>query len=113
MKRIIIILIAAMAICSCGVGSYSVTSGKEDIASLSFTAASSEPVLVVVDGSSEFSLYTVKQKAYKADRKIKSTVQNTITLSPGQHDVTVYVSGQQVYSKKLFLSASEHRVIDL
>ncbi len=112
MKRIIVLLIAVMAVCSCGVGTYSVSSGKEDVAKLSFTATATTPIVVVVDDA-EYSVNAVKQKAYKADRKIKATAYNTITVTPGKHNVRVLSNGQEVYNKTLFISTSEHRIIDL
>ncbi len=112
MKRIILLLITAIAVYGCGVGTYSVSSGKEDVASLSFTAAVTTPLVVVVDDT-EYSVNAVKQKAYKADRKIKATAYNTITITPGKHNVRVLSNGQEVYNKTLFISTSEHRIIDL
>ncbi len=112
MKRIILLLITAIAVYGCGVGTYTVSSGKEDVASLSFTAAATTPLVVVVDDT-EYSVNAVKQKAYKADRKIKATAYNTITITPGKHTVRVLSNGQEVYNKTLFISTSEHRIIDL
>ncbi len=112
MKRIILLLITAIAVYGCGVGTYSVSSGKEDVASLSFTATATTPLVVVVDDT-EYSVNAVKQKAYKADRKIKATAYNTITITPGKHNVRVLSNGQEVYNKTLFISTSEHRIIDL
>ncbi len=112
MKRIILLLITAIVVYGCGVGTYTVSSGKEDVASLSFTATATTPLVVVVDDT-EYSVNAVKQKAYKADRKIKATAYNTITITPGKHNVRVLSNGQEVYNKTLFISTSEHRIIDL
>ncbi|MCQ2332939.1 MAG: hypothetical protein MJZ95_07085 [Paludibacteraceae bacterium] len=112
MKKIIISLVSAIVLSGCGVGSYSLSSGKSDIAEISFTASDKEPIVIVVDGT-EYNAETVKAKGYKSGRNIKKTALNTINIEPGQHDVKVLVSGNEVYNKKLFLSATEHRVIEL
>lgn len=112
MKKIIIALFSAILLTSCGVGSYSVSSGKSDDAAISFTSTSKQPIIVVVDGT-EYNVETVKTSAYKTDRNIKKTALNTIKVAPGQHDVKVIASGKEVYSKKVFISATEHRIVEL
>ena len=112
MKKIIIALMCAVLLSSCGVGSYSVSSGKPDVAALSFIAADRQYIVVTVDGK-EYNMETVKTKAYRKDRNIKNTALNTICLQPGQHDISVSVSGDKIYGKTVFLSAAEHRIIEL
>ena len=112
MKKIIIAAISALLLTSCGVGSYSVSSGKADEAAISFTTAKATPITVTIDDAT-YDLSSVKDVAWKTDRKIKKTAKNTIYLTPGTHNVTVVIAGNQVYSKKLFLSASEHKVVEL
>lgn len=112
MKRIIIALFSAILFSSCGVGSYSVSSGKSDDASISFTAVAKQAIVVVVDGT-EYNVETVKTNSYKTDRNIKKTAMNTIKIQPGQHEVKVFLAGDEVYSKKLFISATEHRIVEL
>lgn len=112
MKKNIIFLFSAIVLSSCGVGTYSLSSGKSDTAGISFTASDKEPIVVVVDGA-EFNVMTVRTKVYKSGRNIKSTSQNTINIEPGQHDVKVLISGNEVYNKKLFISATEHRIVEL
>ena len=112
MKKIIISLISAIVLSSCGVGSYSVSSGKADTAEISFTASDKEPIVVVVDGT-EYNVKTVKTKEYKSGRNIKKNAINTIKIEPGQHNVKVLVSGNEVYNKKLYISATEHRIVEL
>ena len=56
---------------------------------------------------------TVKEKAYKTDRNIKQTALNTIYVQPGSHVVSVSVSGNEIYKKTVFLSATEHRIVEL
>jgi hypothetical protein len=55
----------------------------------------------------------VKQKAYKSGRNIKQTALNTIKIGPGQHEVKVAINGADVFSKKIFLSTGEHKIIEL
>lgn len=112
MKKFIIALFGTILLASCGVGSYSVSSGRSDDAELSFSAASVQAITVIVDETT-YNVETVKAKAYKTDRNIKKTTQNTIKVQPGQHNVKVIVSGNEVYSKKLYISATEHRIVEL
>lgn len=46
-------------------------------------------------------------------RNIKKTDINTITIPVGQHDLIVVQNGVVVYSKKIFVSAGEHKIIEL
>ncbi len=111
MKHIVTILISVLLLTGCGVGNYSVSSGIADQSSISFTYSDKIPVQVIVDGTTH-NVYTVKEKAYKA-RNMRHTEENTIKLEPGTHDVRVMANGDEIYSRILFISASEHRIIDL
>lgn len=112
MKRFIFIAALSVFLTGCGVGSYSVQSGVEDAAYLSFTDDSKQEIVVNVDGKT-FNVYTVKNKAYKSDRNIKQTAENTIKMTPGQHDVSVMLNGNEVYSHKVFVSTGETKIIEL
>lgn len=112
MKKIIIALFSAILLAGCGVGSYSVSSGRSDEAAISFTSSSRHAIIVVVDGT-EYNVETVKTSAYKADRNIKKTASNTIKVQPGQHELKVISSGKEIYNKKVFISTSEHRIVEL
>ena len=112
MKRVIIVLFAILMLSSCGVGSYSVSSGKADEGMLSFVSASETSVDVTIDDNS-YAVYTVKSKAWRKDRNIKKTAKNTIILSPGQHNVIVTMKGKTVLNKKIFVSPQEHKIIEL
>lgn len=112
MRKIVIALVGAIVFSSCGVGSYSVSSGRPDAAAISFTSAEKLPITVSVDGK-EYKIETVRTKAYRKDRNIKQTALNTIHVHPGQHDVVVSVSGGKVYDMRLFLSVAEHRIVEL
>lgn len=116
MKKMMIVLLAAVLfVTGCGVGTYSVSTGKADTGFLSFTTVEkkSYPILVTVDGKN-YEINAVKQKAYRtSDRNIKETSLNTISIVPGTHTVKVFRNGEEIYSKTLFVSAQEHKLVDL
>lgn len=114
MKHILSIfaIIVTVALTSCGVGSYSVESGKEDTAEIVITDRTNHSVIVKVDGE-EFDVMTVKNKEWKKDRKIKKTAKRAINVSTGQHEVEVINDDQTVYKQKVFLSTGETRIISI
>lgn len=112
MKKILIALIGALMLSSCGVGSFSVSSGKADEGMIFFVSDSTTLITVTVDNESH-DVYTVKTKAWRKDRNIKKTAQNTIFLTPGQHNIVVTMNGKEVCNKKVFISTQEHKVIEL
>jgi len=112
MKKILLAALAALLLTSCGVGSYSVSSGKADEAYISFVSAKALPIIVTIDDNS-FGMESVKDKLYKTDRKIKQTSENTLILTPGQHNVKVESNGDVLYSKTLFISTAEHKIVQL
>ncbi|GAD04365.1 hypothetical protein HQ45_07500 [Porphyromonas crevioricanis] len=112
MKKFIVATIVALLFTGCGVGSYSISSGKADEGMLSFVSARKTPITVTVDNKT-FNVSTVKGKAWHKDRNIKKTARNTIFLTPGQHDVIVVAKGSKVYHKRVFISTQEHKVIEL
>ncbi len=112
MTRYIVLLISAFMLASCGVGSYSVSSGRADEAFLVFVDSDRYGITVIVD-STEYTLETVKYKRYRKDRNIRKTTENTIRTTPRQHEITVLQGKDKVYSKKLFISAAETKIIEL
>ena len=112
MKKLMIIAAFTMMMTGCGVGTYSVQSGVEDAAFISFTDDTRQDITVTVDDQT-YVLKTVQQKAYKSGRNIKQPALNTIKLAPGQHEVKVDLNGTEVFSKKLFISTGEHKIIEL
>ena len=112
MKKLITIAAFTMLLTGCGVGNYSVQSGVEDTAFISFTDDEKQDITVTVDDQT-YVLKTVKQKAYKSGRNIKQTALNTIKIGPGQHEVKVVMNGTDVFSKKIFVSTGEHKIIEL
>lgn len=112
MKKFLFLALFSAILTGCGVGSYSVQSGVEDAAYLSFTDKVKKAIVVQVDGV-EYTLNTVKQVAHKTDRNIKQTSLNSIKLAPGQHQVKVLYQGTPIFDKKLFLSTGETKVVNL
>ena len=113
MKKFIIMAITSLALSSCGVGTYSLSSGKADKAEISFVDQSSYNVTLKVDNSSTYSTSTIKEKAYKSGCNIKKSALNSIELSVGKHFIEVFVGGKLVYAKWIFVSAGEHKIIEL
>jgi hypothetical protein len=101
-----------MLLTGCGVGTYSVQSGVEDAAFISFTDDMKQDITVIVDGQT-YLLQSVKQKAYKSGRNIKQTALNTVKTTSGQHEVKVMIEGNEVFAKKLLLSSGEHKILEL
>lgn len=105
MKKLFAIAVTVVLLAGCGVGTYSVQSGVENAAFISFTDDMKQEIVVSVDNHT-YNLETVKQKAYKSGRNIKQTAQNTIKLAPGQHTVSVTLGGKEIYSHKVGLEAA-------
>lgn len=112
MKKILIASFISLLLTGCGVGNYTVSSGKSDEGALSFTSAKAENIIVSVDNAT-YEIESVKDKAYRTDRKIKQTANNTVRVASGTHNVKVEKDGQVVFSKQLYISASEHKIIEL
>lgn len=109
---IYILIVLSTFLSSCGVGSYSVSSGKEDISGLSFTDRFKHNIVVNVDGK-DYMVKTVKAKAYKPGMRIKQTAKNTIFLSPGRHEVVVKRGKAELFRKQVYLSTDEKKIINL
>lgn len=92
MKKLFIALIGSLILSSCGVGSYSISSGKADEGMISFVSEYRTPITVTIDNESH-DVYTVRTQKWRKDRDIEKTAQNTIVLSPGQHNVVVTMNG--------------------
>lgn len=112
MKKFIISLIGAVLLTSCGTGTYSLSSGKTDIGLLSFTSEYKTRLSVTVD-KEECNIFSVKTSAWKKNRNIKQTAQNSLQLTPGQHNIIVKINGKEVYNKRIFISTQEHKIIEL
>lgn len=112
MKKLFFIVFTALMMTSCGVGSYTISSGKADEGALSFTSNKTADIIVTVDDA-VYKIKSVKEVAFKKDRKIKKTARNTIKVAPGTHEVKVVCGEEIIFSKKVFISASEHKVVEL
>ena len=112
MKKILAIAALLLAMVSCGVGSYSVESGKSEQASVSFVAQTEYPVTVTIDGT-EYNVNTVKLKDWRTDRRIKQTAKNTIKITPGKHEIIVTSEGKEVMKDIIYLSNNESKIIEL
>lgn len=112
MKKLFVAVASVMLLTGCGVGTYSVQSGVQDAAFISFTDDVKQEIVVTVDNQT-YNLETVKQKAYKSGRNIKQTALNVIKLTPGQHNVSVTIDGNEIYSHKVVLSTGETKIIEL
>lgn len=112
MGRLLLIVAFSMFLAGCGVGVYSIQSGYSDVAYVVFTDEVKGEIVVNVDGET-YNVNTVKHKAHKSGRDIKHTAENSIKLTPGQHNVSVLLNGTEVYDNKVFISAGETKVIEL
>jgi uncharacterized protein YxeA len=113
MKKSIIVILLSLVLTGCGVGTYSLSSGKADEAKLSFIDSKPYNIDVIVDNSSTYKISTVRDKAYKSNRNIKEVTLNAVVLSPGKHFVEVVAGGKKLYSKWIFVSTGEHKIIEL
>ena len=113
MKKYIILAFASLLLSSCGVGTYSLSSGKADKAEISFVDQSAYNITLKIDHSSTYNISTIKEKAYKSGRNFKATVSNTVDIPVGKHFVEVFVGGKSVYAKWVFVSAGEHKIVEL
>lgn len=114
MKKFLILALTLVLFSACGVGSRTVQSGKADAASISFTTVGkSAPIQVIIDGHI-YQINSVAVQAFKKKVDFKQTTSNTLLITPGTHDVKVTDNaGNEIFSKKLFISNQEHRVVEL
>lgn len=112
MRNLFIVVLLTWLLSSCGTGVYSLSSGMADECTITFVSEKSFPIIAIIDDK-EYNVSSVKHKAYKADRNIKKTSRNCIVLSPGVHDIKVLVGDNTIFSHKIFISAAEHKIIEL
>lgn len=112
MKRFSLLLLLSLMLTGCGVGVYSVSSGKADSAKITFVDDSSYDIIVKI-GNVEHKAQTVKVKSYKSGMNIKKTAINAIGVSTGSHKIEVLSQGKTIYSHSIFISANEHKIIEL
>lgn len=118
MKKSIIFtaVISLFLLSSCGVGTYSVSSGVDDKAAISVSATQKKMHVVLdVDGKN-YNLEAVYHQDFKKMRDIKKTAANTVYVTPGQHQIKVYNinnTTNPIVTKTIILSVGDHRVIEL
>lgn len=114
MKKLIVLfsIIGTLVLAACSVGSHSVNSGMADEGYIWFVANVEQPIVVDIDGTT-YQTQTIKEKEWQKRRDIKATTKGMIVVAPGQHDVKVIVDGKEVYAKKLFISATETKMVKL
>lgn len=114
MKKIIALfsIMGALMFTACSVGSHSVSSGMADEGYIYFVSTSEKAITVDIDGAT-YETKTIKEKEWQKRRDIKATTKGMITVTPGQHAVKVLEGGKEVYSKKLFVSATETKMVKL
>lgn len=111
-KSLLLIALLTFVFSSCRTGVYSVSSGQADESAICFVASTSYPISVDIDGTT-YSTKTIKHKPQKARRDIKATANEKIKLSTGRHTIKVTKNGTMVYSKEIFVSATETKIIEL
>ena len=114
MKKIIALLgiIGTLVLAACSVGSHSVSSGVADEGAIYFVSTDVRSITVDIDGAT-CQTQTIKEKEWQKRRDIKATTKGMIVVTPGQHTVKVMEDGKEIYSKKLFISASETKAVKL
>ncbi|MCQ2183127.1 MAG: hypothetical protein MJY89_06970 [Bacteroidales bacterium] len=112
MKKLLILAAAVLMLAGCGVGGYSIASGKLASSKLSVTAPAAYAITVHVDDNI-YNISTVKTSAFKNKVDLKETAKNTIKVEPGTHEVKIYIGDRRVYSKKHVFSDGEQKVIEL
>lgn len=113
MKKYILFLITAFSLANCGVGVYSVSSGKADNGNISFTDSIERDIVVIIDDTQSEPLKTVKQKDYQKSRNIKKTAHNTLMIETGSHTIQVSENGKIILEQKIYITAGEHKIIAL
>lgn len=114
MKKFFLMIVASatLAFAGCNVGVHSVASGNADECSVCFVSTEAYDIAVDIDGT-HYDLKTVKQKSYKARRDLKARANEQIVIDPGRHRVKVFREGKEIYSREIFVSATETKVIEL
>ena len=114
MKKLIIILLTVVSVgfSSCGVGNYSVTSGKEDEARIFVQASEEYPISLQIDDK-VFDTKTVKKIDFKSKKDLGAMVNYGINTTPGTHKVVIKKDGVEVYNYTVFISTGEYKLIKL
>lgn len=110
-RILLFITISLFLLSNCG-GTYSVSSGQADQAAVCFVAPKSFDIVVDIDGVS-YKTRTIREDPYRASRSIKKTANRQISVTAGRHKVQVKKNNQNIYSKEIFVSATEVKIIEL
>lgn len=106
-------LFLSMLVTSCKTGSYSLSSGLPDQATLSVVFHDKMPIFIEIDGVKQ-EINTIKQQAWKKNRDIKATAKNAVIISTGRHKIVIYTTqNTELYRHEIFVSAGEHKIIEL
>lgn len=113
MKYIYIIIFAITAMfAGCSTGVYSVSSGKADVATISFADDMAYEIRVGIDNR-YYDIRTVKEIGWRKNRQIKQTSINSINIDPGKHTISVTRGDELLIITSIFISAGEHKIIKL
>lgn len=112
MRKLFIITLFTLLLSSCGVGTYSVSSGKSDDGYVCVIDDVKQDIVVKIDDK-EYNVETIKTKTYKSGRDIKKTALNSVRVQVGQHQVDVMVNGKVVLSRKVLISTGETKILEL
>ena len=114
MRKIVLMMAVAitMVLAGCGTGVYSVSSGRPDEGAVCFVSTTQYAINVDIDGT-QYTTSTIAEKPHKVRRDVKMTADRQIKLSPGRHSVKVSKEGRAIYTREVFVSASEVKIIEL
>ncbi|MCF0205978.1 MAG: hypothetical protein HUK15_00995 [Bacteroidales bacterium] len=113
-KSLLISILAVLCLMfgGCGVGTYTVASGYADKAKVFVSTNASYDITVQIDGQ-EYATRTVKNIDWRSERKIKKVAKFAVPTTPGTHNVVVKREGVEIYKSKIFVSATETKLIEL
>lgn len=112
MKRLWLLLLFPLLFTGCGLGVYSVSSGKSDCAKITFVDKTSYAISVKIDGVA-YENRAIKVKPYQVGLKNKKIVKHAIEVSAGRHHIEVVSQEGTIYSHYIFISSNEHKIIEL
>ena len=92
---------------SCMTNARTESHGKEDVAYLQIVSSSYGKVDVVLDGEHSFRAETNKSGVRSTSNK------HTYKIAPGAHDIEISADGKVIFSKKIFASAGEVKIVEV
>lgn len=112
MKKALVVSLFTLLLCSCGVGTYSISGGKESVGFVCVSGEKRQDVTVVVDDRT-YEVQSVKTKAHKSGRDIKKTARNSIRVPSGTHSVKVFLEGRMILDKTVIVASGETKLLEL